>query len=289
MENALNIAIIGGGLMGLSTADSLIHRGARVTVFEKDSHMGHGAGRYNSGMIHPSQARPWLTDDMGLEAVRNLVGWAEDSRDLLMKRRQMLNCEDVARAPGTLQLCATQLQRETARDFYNDIDVACRDYNGPWTFDHFALEFPEDFSGSAYHYCQKLIEDLRLRGCVFRTDTKAEPIYKDQGAYIRTENGLQPFDRIIVAAGAASSDILKPLGFDLPVSPLRGHALVFERPNCALPEMPIMHAASCSALTVFEDHVRLSGTVHEDEAEALLDIWQNVAPDIVKALGAPRV
>ena len=287
MKRALNIAIIGGGLMGLSSADSLIARGAKVTVFEKHSEVGHGAGRYNSGMIHPSQAQPWSDNAMDVKKVRALVGWANQSRDLLIKRRRELGCEDVSRPSGTLQIFDTTLARQDGRAFYDAINVRCREYKGHWDFGRYALEFPDDLSGNAHYYCQKLAEDLRQRGCDIRTHNLAEIVQQDGEHCVKVDNHTEHFDRIVIASGAASRDILGSIGYDLPVTPMRGHALVFDRPKCALPEMPIMHAASHSALTVFHDHLRLSGTINKDEPAVLLDIWENIATDIVKSLSAP--
>ena len=71
---------------------------------------------------------------------------------------------------------------------------------------------------------------------------------------------------------------------------MKGHALSFERPKTmALPDIPIMHWDSRSALTVFENEVRLSGTIGENEPEALMEIWMEIAPDILNALAEPVV
>lgn len=288
MKNTPHIAIIGGGLIGLSTADSLIARDVRVTVFEKGAETGHGAGRYNSGMIHPSQVKPWLYD-ADLEMIRDLLRWANISRDLLMQRREMLECEDLGRSSGTLQIFDNPDAKQKALNFYTESGVPCREYSGDWTFGCYGLEFPEDQSGNAHHYCLKLRKDLERRGCEFRTNSPAA--VEQQGGIIsvKTPKSVKAFDHVIVAAGAASADVLKPLGYDLPVSPLRGHALVFDRPDTSLPECPVMHAASHSALTVFDDHVRLSGTVNKEQPKSLLNIWTDISPALVKALGDPVV
>ncbi len=289
MGVALNIAIIGGGLIGLSSADSLIHRGAKVTIFERGQDVGHGAGRYNSGMIHPSQSAPWFNDDMDINDIKTLIGWANNSRDLLMKRRQMLGCEDLHRMPGTLQLFESPYVGQKKKTFYTELGITCFEYSDAWSFGHYGLEFLEDQSGNAHHYCLKLAEDLRARGCQIRTHALAEIIQQDNQLFVKSAGQSLTFDRIIVAAGSASRGLLKPLNYELPVRPMQGHALIFARPDMPLPELPIMHWDSRSAMTVFDDHVRLSGTVGEDDPKALWSIWDNIAPDIVKALGIPLV
>ena len=58
-----HIFIIGAGLIGLASARALVDKGVRVTIAERQAGAGCGAGFANSGMIHPSQARPWLVGD----------------------------------------------------------------------------------------------------------------------------------------------------------------------------------------------------------------------------------
>ena len=62
MQSDLNILIIGAGLIGLSSADALMARGHQVTVVDARPGPARGTSYANSGMIHPSQARPWLFD-----------------------------------------------------------------------------------------------------------------------------------------------------------------------------------------------------------------------------------
>lgn len=289
MDSGLNIAIIGGGLMGLSTADSLIYRGARVTIFETGSATGYGAARYNSGMIHPSQAAPWFFDDKDHELTRKILRWSNNSRDLLMKRRRMLGCEDLNRASGTVQIFDSQYIGRNARDYYWDLGIECQEYRGDWGFGYYGLEFLADQSGDAFHYSQKLAADLINRGCQILTNVEARLVKQGNLLFVKTGEQSQLFDRVIIAAGAASADILSPLGYELPVRGLKGHALVFGRPDMMLPDQPVMHWASRSALTVFDDHVRLSGTVDEDDPKVLLEIWEEIAPNIVNGLGTPIV
>jgi L-2-hydroxyglutarate oxidase len=47
-----DVAIIGGGLVGMATAYSLVMSGMRVTVFEKGLHLGSGQSGHNSNVIH---------------------------------------------------------------------------------------------------------------------------------------------------------------------------------------------------------------------------------------------
>ena len=53
------IIIIGGGLIGLTTANALLDRGERVLVLERNSETASAASFANAGMLTPSQSTPW--------------------------------------------------------------------------------------------------------------------------------------------------------------------------------------------------------------------------------------
>jgi D-amino-acid dehydrogenase len=48
-----------------------------------------------------------------------------------------------------------------------------------------------------------------------------------------------------------------------------------------------MDADSHSAMTVFEDEVRLSGSVGLEKPDGLLEIWRKIAPAMMDQLGEP--
>jgi L-2-hydroxyglutarate oxidase LhgO len=48
----VDVAVVGGGVVGLSCALSLATRGASVALLERDSRVGHGTSTRNSGVIH---------------------------------------------------------------------------------------------------------------------------------------------------------------------------------------------------------------------------------------------
>jgi D-amino-acid dehydrogenase len=78
------------------------------------------------------------------------------------------------------------------------------------------------------------------------------------------------------------------LGLKLAVTNARGYAVNFDRPAVELPEAPLMDAQSRSAMTVFGDTLRLSGTVGEASAHPLLKRWYHLIPDIMSQLAPAR-
>lgn len=100
-ENSFDIAIIGGGVIGVACALELARRGASVAVLERDR-IGHACSFGNAGWLTPSLARPlaapgqvrralpWLLDGespfyikprLSLSLARWLLGFALSGRD----------------------------------------------------------------------------------------------------------------------------------------------------------------------------------------------------------------
>ena len=48
----IDVAVVGGGAVGLASAMALADRGASVCVLERDARLGHGTSTRNSGVIH---------------------------------------------------------------------------------------------------------------------------------------------------------------------------------------------------------------------------------------------
>jgi D-amino-acid dehydrogenase len=64
-----DVAIIGGGVIGVATAVELARRGAQVTVLERDR-VGHGCSYGNAGWLTPSQAAPLANPAMLLKSFK---------------------------------------------------------------------------------------------------------------------------------------------------------------------------------------------------------------------------
>ncbi len=282
-----DIFIIGAGLIGLSTADALCRRGKTVTVIDAAPGPGQGASFCNSGMIHPSQVRPWLDRGLFAESVPSTLEMAIQSRRILKNRMGEMNLMDAARPDGCLQLFDSQFMGEQALENYSDLGIKTDRYHGAWDFLRFALYFPEDSSGNAQAYCQALHADLMRRGVAFQFDQSVTLRSDKSGVIINIGDSEFSASVTILAAGAKTNKLLQPLEIATPVASVPGYALNFDRPDMMLPDIPIMHAETRSALTVFDDHVRLSGTVGEAGPKALLEIWEEIAPEIVSQLGKP--
>lgn len=76
--------------------------------------------------------------------------------------------------------------------------------------------------------------------------------------------------RVLVAAGYASGDLLRPLGYHVPVAAARGYHLMIAKPNVSL-ERPMIFYESHTAATPMDGGVRLAGTVEFAAPDAAPD------------------
>jgi glycine/D-amino acid oxidase-like deaminating enzyme len=83
-----------------------------------------------------------------------------------------------------------------------------------------------------------------------------------QGSRYRiwTQCGDHEFERVVVAGGAWSLDLLKPLGLGFPLEAERGYHVQLASPNIELP-YPILHKGRGFGASSMEDGLRIAGTV----------------------------
>ena len=207
-----------------------------------------------------------------------MVPIAEYSRDCLKALRSETGIQYDDRAQGTLQLFRTQKQLDGIGD-----DVAVlKQYGVPFevldragfcqvepalklTQEKFvgALRLPGDETGDCYKFTNRLADMALALGVKFRWNTRIEALQVGGGAItgVHTDAGLLKADRVVLALGSYSPQLLEPVGIRIPVYPVKGYSITVPITDAQYaPESTIMDETHKVAVTRLGDRIRVGGT-----------------------------
>ncbi|MFT4194006.1 D-amino acid dehydrogenase [Ottowia sp.] len=108
----MNIAILGAGIVGVTTAYELAADGHRVTVFERHATVAEGASFANAGVVAPGYVTPWAAPGMPGKVLGHLLARHAPVRiarplaaaDLGWMRRWLRACDAAAYAANRARL-----------------------------------------------------------------------------------------------------------------------------------------------------------------------------------------
>ncbi len=207
-----------------------------------------------------------------------MVPLAEYSRDALKALRAETGIAYDDRAQGTLQLFRTQKQLD---GIANDVAIL-REYGVPYevldragfikvepalarTQDKFvgALRLPNDETGDCHQFTQRLAVLAQSLGVTFRYGAAIEAIGHDNGRVsgVLTNAGRVDADHYVCALGSFTPLLLKPLGIELPVYPVKGYSITVPIMDASgAPESTVMDETHKVAVTRLGDRIRAGGT-----------------------------
>jgi D-amino-acid dehydrogenase len=158
---------------------------------------------------------------------------------------------------------------------------------------HGTLLFPEHESGDAHRFSALAAGRAGELGAELRFEAPVEAIEVRSGSFrsIRVAGKSIPADACIVAAGCASPALLRPLGLNAPIYPVKGYsATIALEPGDPAPEMPLLdlerrfvtarlgpdrlRIAGLAEFAGFDGHVR------RDRIQRLLDSATILLPDL---------
>ena len=214
LEPAAEVAVVGGGVIGLSIADRAARAGLRVTLFER-GRLGEGASHYAAGMLAPvSEAEIGHAEliELGLESARMWPAFADELGVELHTRGTLLVARDTDEAEA--------LERELAFRAKHDLPVerllpsaARRLEPALAPTIRLALHVPDDHAVDPRAVVAALSQRVRDAGVDVREHTPVSSL-DDLDA-----------DKVVVAAGAWSAELL-----DVPVRPVKGQILRLRDP-----------------------------------------------------------
>jgi D-amino-acid dehydrogenase len=207
-----------------------------------------------------------------------MVPIAEYSRDCLKALRAETGIAYDDRAQGTLQLFRTQKQLD---GIAGDVEVL-KAYGVPFevldrpgfcavepalklTQEKFvgALRLPNDETGDCHIFTKRLAEMAGALGVKFRWNTRIQALQVGGGAItgVHTEAGLLSADKVVLALGSHSPQLLAPVGVRIPVYPVKGYSITVPITDAQYaPESTIMDETHKVAVTRLGDRIRVGGT-----------------------------
>ncbi|RFC67682.1 MULTISPECIES: D-amino acid dehydrogenase [Mesorhizobium] len=209
---------------------------------------------------------------------KRMVPIAEYSRDCIKQLRADIGIEYDERALGTLQLFRTQSQVdhtggdiEVLQQFgvpYEVLDPegciraepALANVRGKFKG---GLRLPGDETGDCKMFTERLAEHARKLGVKFRFDTTIKGIATQAGkiAGVDTSAGLLKADIYVAALGSYTPLIVKPLGLNVPVFPIKGYSITVPITDASgAPESTVMDETYKVAITRLGDRIRVGGT-----------------------------
>lgn len=314
----MRVLVLGGGVIGVSTAYYLARAGAQVTLLDRQPDVAQETSFANAGQISPGYSTPWAAPGIPLKAMKWLfqrhaplsirpdgslfqLQWmaqmlrnctperyatnkermmrvAEYSRDCLRELRAEIGIEYEQRTQGTLQIFRSQAQVEAAE---KDIAVL-RECGVPFELldrddlckvepallharDRLAggLRLPNDETGDCQLFTAALSRKLVEMGVRMRFATRIEQLLVKDGksAGVRLADGeVVQADRVVLALGSYSRDLLLAVGLKLPVYPLKGYSLTIPLlDESRAPVSTVLDETYKIAITRFNDRIRVGG------------------------------
>ncbi len=227
------------------------------------------------------------------------------SRDMLRELRQETGIRYDERSQGTLQMFRTQKQLDGAA---RDIEILNR-YGVPYEVLDAAgciaaepalarvrekiaggLRLPGDETGDCFKFTSALAELAKKQGVEmdFGISIKTLVTEGDRVTGIETDKGRIVADRYVLALGSYSPLLLRPIGIDVPVYPVKGYSITvpITDPDAA-PVSTVMDETYKVAVTRLGDRIRAAGTaelagynlkLRESRLETIKHVVRDVFP-----------
>src|SRR5690554_6151923 len=303
----MRVIVLGGGVIGVTTAYYLARAGHAVTVLERAEAVALETSFANAGQISPGYSSPWAAPGVPRKALKwlfmehaplivqprmdaatihwclailgnctikryqvnksRMVRLAEYSRDQLKALRADTGIAYDHRSQGTLQLFRTQKQVD---DAHKDTEVLAADRVDFEVLDAAGcivaepglanardriaggLRLPNDETGDCYTFTTRLADLARQLGVDFRFGVSVAGLVTegDRVRAVRTNQGEFDADIFVGALGSFTPAMVKPLGLDLPVYPVKGYSIT----------VPIIHADRAPVSTVLDESYKVAVT-----------------------------
>jgi len=226
-----DVAIIGGGIIGLLTARELVNAGATVSIYDRQP-IGRESSWAGGGILSPLY--PWRYP----EAVNRLAAWSQAQYpQLTQELLQETGVDPEYLVSGLLVNASNDLDQavkwaENHKTSYKKLDTRELDSVQPGiaggTSDW--LWMPEIAQVRNPYLLKSLREYLQLKNVniVENTGISGFSIQNGKITGLRSERGIISADCFLLAAGAWSGQLGTQAGLQIKVEPVRGQMLLLK-------------------------------------------------------------
>ena len=238
-RNSSDVAVVGGGLVGLAVAVGILEQGRQVTIYDEGD-LAFRASRGNFGLVwvqgkgdnYPAytrltraSARLWggmtetLQEHTGIDIQLSQQGglFVCLSDDELRQREAMLNqMAELHHEPYPFEVLDHQQLKALVPEIGPEVAGAT------WG--------PEDGHVNPLYLMRALLQRFQqLGGTLVNTGAihKVEPV---EGRFcLHSEKGRYSCEKVVLAAGLGNKALAAMVGIDAPIFPNRGQVLIAER------------------------------------------------------------
>ncbi len=309
--------VLGGGVVGITTAFYLLQDGHEVTVVERQGGVARECSHANGGFVAISQAVPWSAPGVPtktlstmtrpsapilihvrqlpriwrwgldfLRASRAGPSWAHTQQLLRLALYSLEALKEIRGATGleydrvtggALKVYSDQKsldeagavserQRPLGLDFRILEREACLTLVPALAprIDRLAggIHFEGEEGGDCFKFCERLAAWCCERGAKFRFDTRIEALEADGSRLtgVRTDRGRLSADAYVLALGADSPLLMRPLGVRLPIIPVKGYSITVPKaPFPDAPTIPVVDELRKFGMMPLPGRLRMSG------------------------------
>lgn len=234
MQNTYDVCVVGGGVIGCSIAYYLAKKGLRPLVVEKNT-LGSQSTQAGAGMLgaQVEMEKPDPLFSLGIQS-RALY------KSLQAELKDISGVDIELQTSGILRLAVSEEDRNSLldrmswqsahgqkSDWLEDEDLR-RDFGDLLGPTYGALFLPDDHQVRNIALLTALVSAATLLGAAFLENTETIRFVQKGSRVlgVETNNGRFEADSVILAAGAWSGLLAQTAGFELPVFPVKGQAVL---------------------------------------------------------------
>lgn len=227
------VLVIGAGVVGCTIAYHLAQRGKSVTVVDSGS-IGAGSSSANMALVWVQSKEPTPYMELNLLSSRLHTELAAEFD------------EDVElRQPGGIILCYDEKELESRLAVMEHFKASCSEYQAhalsavevrelePFVTPDLAggIYSPHDGHINPFKFISTVVRLSKKHGTKFMLHTPVLQILRDENGVTgaKTPQGVIRADHVVVAAGTAAPELVRPLGVEIPLRLVRGQLLVTAR------------------------------------------------------------